>query len=338
MQNHSQSKLYGVILAIIFVGACKAPNSASLKQEVAATSAAEPGAAKILLVLNGGFNSCGSEVVQAQVPAHNDLPTSENRDFAVAASGQEPTRLKPGFALTGAAADDATALRLTPLKSSLYYHAVRTCVPSELNNESTPFRCPPPSLEETAIEGGKRQGLRMSWVASCYGMDANTVHYVDSESPEKNINVGTRAALWQHIAKLARDADRVLVLGHSYGGWTAMQLLLSGVQLNKVKALATVDPISVVDCTPGAYMKSSPGCQKFPADITAEQRRAVAKIAGNWRNFWQDVTKGGFLSSPLHSGPAQVAGVEDVKLQLNHTQIDDARDVWLWFKNQIPIN
>lgn len=62
-------------------------------------------------------------------------------------------------------------------------------------------------------------------------------------------------------------AQRIVIMGHSYGGWKSMKMASSAQLLPYTQApiqLITIDPISKINCT-NPFM---PGCRQAPSDFT----------------------------------------------------------------------
>jgi hypothetical protein len=84
----------------------------------------------------------------------------------------------------------------------------------------------------------------------------------------------------------AQQAGRVVVIGHSYGGWKSMKLVSSPQLLGYVQApiqLVTVDPISKVNCTNPLM----PGCRQAPSDFT-DVEFATLNSRTRWLNAVQE--------------------------------------------------
>ncbi len=104
---------------------------------------------------------------------------------------------------------------------------------------------------------------------------------------------------------------RVIMVGHSHGGWITMtgaQLWQPGPDL---RVLATLDPISYKKCSqsgmifekvrqlsiPFASLMMSNECERAPSDLSAAGPAIAKNISKGWFNFYQT------SFSPLHSGP-----------------------------------
>ena len=118
---------------------------------------------------------------------------------------------------------------------------------------------------------------------------------------------------------LALPNPEVSIIGHSYGGWTAMKLMLALDPSIKVHRLITLDPISRDNCSLQQFAKNaeaiidnassnSRGCSIAPEDFTATELAAIAAKTEKWVNYYQ--TTGIFLHSSAITGPAAVTNVE----------------------------
>jgi pimeloyl-ACP methyl ester carboxylesterase len=112
---------------------------------------------------------------------------------------------------------------------------------------------------------------------------------------------------------------KIAILGHSYGGYTAMLVAKTLSKSNssiKVTSLTTLDPISMDTCQPSNLVVTlqkkavPPGCNQAPASTisdnfinSAEIREIASTIP--WINIWQGADK------YLHSSPISVPGVEN---------------------------
>jgi len=115
------------------------------------------------------------------------------------------------------------------------------------------------------------------------------------------------------------DADEIIVIGHSHGGWLAMYELLSKKYENKKIRLYTLDPISMKKCTPPTLVKNMfintvpfgpklKECTEFPGDLLYWHQKKLQKKTVSWINFYQ--TQFGYV----HSAPAYSAKNQKVHL------------------------
>ncbi len=160
----------------------------------------------------------------------------------------------------------------------------------------------------------------------CYTLDASQVTYTTSEAPGVNRTVPVPDLLNAVLTLVRKHPGAPLfIVGHSYGGWTAIDLAVRLPKSVEIVALVTLDPISRVNCLPLDVLapadspEAKVGCREAPADFGAAKLRAVASRAGSWNNFYQT------SSVQLHSGP--IAQAENVELTYSVTTIEAHRAV-----------
>ena len=126
----------------------------------------------------------------------------------------------------------------------------------------------------------------------------------------------------------AHQAQRIIILGHSYGGWKSMKMASSPQLLNYTRApieLVTVDPISKINCTNPLM----PGCRQAPSDFT-DVEFATLNQRTRWMNAVQE--PGVILGSD--SMPA--AHVNLKFTGVNHFTIVSDQRLWEAITNFIP--
>jgi pimeloyl-ACP methyl ester carboxylesterase len=109
-------------------------------------------------------------------------------------------------------------------------------------------------------------------------------------------------------------SPRIALVGQSYGGWSVIKLadrlLAAGYS---VPYLLTIDPISMRECTPAVAASAvynsvqHRACGHAPEDLDAEIAR-VANGVGSWTNYWQDQAKW-LHSSPIEDGAGKIRNV-----------------------------
>lgn len=147
---------------------------------------------------------------------------------------------------------------------------------------------------------------------ACYRADGQ-LFYIDSK--DDTIRSGVPDDL---VAAIDHTPATTLFVGHSYGGWLAMQTLLK----SRVKAaLYTIDAISPVNC---AFRKPQRwlGCMKAPTDVPYQD---VAQKTFYWGNFFQTSTM------YLHSSEIPHASRNQHLSGVSHTTIDNSQDIWADF-------
>jgi pimeloyl-ACP methyl ester carboxylesterase len=185
----------------------------------------------------------------------------------------------------------------------------------------------------------------LQWVKSCFRgvRDGRTIVFksihdrrdlitsVDSVAPgaaipesEYEAWFGPLVAKIKTVSEMGGKERPVLMIGHSFGGWLAMQLV-QRLPRGRVRGLVTFDPISLKHCTPDVYatsvenyrdalnsrpeeqrdkvnaealavQNSAEGCREFPKDIDVKQLLQFVG-ADAWFHYYQ--TK----DILLHSGP-----------------------------------
>lgn len=143
-----------------------------------------------------------------------------------------------------------------------------------------------------------KTGQSSHWIVSCFGMYSSRVYVVTSADPKKVYS----ASVATFLAYIKRESQRaggraLFLVGHSHGGWLAMQAAHSLRQVRTIPLLVTIDPISRTRCTPSrmvaAYFRSAtqlrpePGCTNSPPDISLGQQAEIRKAVGWWGNFYQ---------------------------------------------------
>ncbi len=115
----------------------------------------------------------------------------------------------------------------------------------------------------------------------------------------------------------ASSPSHIYLTGHSYGGWTALQL---GVRLiADGRALAgtmLIDPISPFQCSANvltfsvlSFAKAPEGCLKAPRDMLHRDMEDLARNSGWQLNIYQTQL------SFLHSGPMTYGGWQNQQIQ-----------------------
>ena len=158
-------------------------------------------------------------------------------------------------------------------------------------------------------------GVDPLWVISCFTAE-EPLRWYSSSSPEK-MNVTPLADHFVEVEQQAAGGRDVHVIGHSHGGWLALQTSVKLTESIQLGGLWSIDPISRVHCTPSRFT----GCLEPPRDISAEQYQSVADNSDIWHNFYQTET---FY---LRSGPISAAD-HNHRVAASHTRIDTRPEVW----------
>jgi len=209
------------------------------------------------------------------------------------------------------------------------------------------FRILVASFEESRLVSGKISPV--DWVKTCFRgvRDGRSIVFKgrndirESMTSVSDVEAGAEVPEEKYAAWFAPIVDKivavadaggakrsVLLIGHSFGGWLAMQLVMRLPQ-GRVRGLVTIDPISRKYCTPDIYAtaaenyrgqvseldaektdraqiesialkNAAAGCREFPKDV--DPNKIVNHIGMDaWFNFYQakDIL--------LHSGPANLS-------------------------------
>jgi hypothetical protein len=163
---------------------------------------------------------------------------------------------------------------------------------------------------------------------SCYtpDIDMTKINFINQVNDNKGV---VRADLDEMINSLNTSLEklnnpRVSIVGHSYGGWTAMKLALKLTPKATLSTLVTIDPISRERCTPrnflanmDAKITSGTGCHESPKDFSSQDIDTIAKRAnGSWYNYYQTSAK------YLHSSSIGSKSLK-VDTQVNFVTKDD---------------
>ena len=162
-------------------------------------------------------------------------------------------------------------------------------------------------------------GTSPQMIAGCFGTpnlasphSELAFRFAEVGVPPKQINLGSSwqdltelrmapvlSLLTESILKITHEnrSIPVYIIGHSYGGWTAMrlvsQLLENHPEIHSsLRALYTIDPISPLHCSPSTFIsaaiESIPGCQRAPSDISGDERIFIRDhLQGRWLNFYE---------------------------------------------------
>jgi hypothetical protein len=109
---------------------------------------------------------------------------------------------------------------------------------------------------------------------------------------------------------------QVYTIGHSYGGWTVIDLLESGLLSRKVDATFTLDPIDANDCVILDYATQSPSCQHSPVASYPRFGNRTNRIINIYQN------DGRLHSTPINS---PIAVNYETFVQHRDLQTEEAR-------------
>lgn len=146
---------------------------------------------------------------------------------------------------------------------------------------------------------------------SCYSVHPEKIIFVNNINSSKKMQIEDVDVM---IAQLNSSLEKlrnpkVSIVGHSYGGWTAMKLALKLTPKATLSTLVTIDAISRPYCTPEMWLENlkeglekSP-CHQAPSEFTGDEIAKIAKRAnGEWYNYYQTYAKSlhsSAIGSPL---------------------------------------
>jgi hypothetical protein len=149
------------------------------------------------------------------------------------------------------------------------------------------------------------RGVR--WVFFCFDKQGTLYVQDSSDNAVEGSDMWDVNFLIDRIERQSENYQRpVYVIGHSHGGWLAMQIALSLRQPLVGGYLATIDPISFIECNAATFADALLGgwgqlepCRRAPQDMGSWGVNQIKKMipGGSWRHYYQT----NFL--PLHSGP-----------------------------------
>jgi hypothetical protein len=140
--------------------------------------------------------------------------------------------------------------------------------------------------------------IKSRLVMTCFPKYSKRIYYFTTSAPND-----LRYGLTHDIVNVTSlEAERTtsksaMVIGYSYGGWLAMSLADQLPASYKIRALVSVDPISMELCRPTdiatwyyKHFKTAAfanACQTAPQDFSAVARKNILKKVGWWLNFFQ---------------------------------------------------
>ncbi len=148
-----------------------------------------------------------------------------------------------------------------------------------------------------------------AYIIVCYTTDYESVYYrlsTASTVVKSEVIAGMEHDLGTLLSTIAHPV--LYLVGHSYGGWTAMDTVLNLDPEYKVGGLVTLDPISHADCSPTDFLNATfgaggaaEGCIRAPEDFGAVGITKIGERSTTWLNYYQTQL------SYLHSGEIKPA-------------------------------
>jgi hypothetical protein len=173
-------------------------------------------------------------------------------------------------------------------------------------------------FEKVLEKLNSQNGEEVPFLVSCYNSGASKLYYITSDS-DGQVKEGLQPDLTDDLSRLVETAANpgLMIAGHSYGGWLALQTAISLKDKAKLSALFSIDAISRVECTFASPMN----CTSAPKDISRSQYAAIGASTTHWLNFYQTDT---FY---LHSS-AIAGATHNIRVSAPHVGIDSDETVW----------
>jgi len=221
----------------------------------------------------------------------------------------------------------------------VYIGGWNSCSLNSIDRQSSPYGMSSyPNFLQLHRELRQLSGRIPRYVLACQTARGNIYYYTTSD-PTTLIqakDVESLLTTIQHEQQLARGPT--ILLGHSHGGWIAMQAVLNLPRTIPFYKLTTIDAISRELCSPsnivGIYQASwqmpelqfaNPDCLIAPRDISNTERNYIRTRVRRWQNDFQ--TQSQFLHS------SAIAQAHD---NLRHTFEDD--NSWFSYRSHIEIS
>jgi hypothetical protein len=184
----------------------------------------------------------------------------------------------------------------------------------------------------------QQKGVKdLKLVLSCYFIDPEKTYFHHSA-------LGSGPSLSMSPDDMIRNLDEVLgasgsakpelhIIGHSYGGWTAMEFVRKLKDQYRIRTLITLDPISRHDCNPSLILEffntlKQPleydtqlvpqGCRQSPKDrnYPSATLAAMAEKVDRWVNYYQTTSR--YISS------SAIEVAENIDLSRRYSEETDA--------------
>jgi len=317
-----------VLMSLIIVFGCKSyqsevsePTSSSSAQSASAASRAEATKAAMLNI---------QEMIHSMISVLNRQPKFDSslQDFLKSSKSNavEPTSKPPLVVTMGGF-----------LSCGIDNIFMRNPSPLLTNMSGTPMVEIALKLEKKFKENSQKNPVH---VLSCYGMDPSVIYYASNSNGWSSVMATSVAEFFRYVEKIGRAhaVSETFLVGHSYGGWTAMALATHwGTQNNApapVAAIVTNDPISKVQCTPEVFVnrmgsEGSP-CTRSPQDSEVDADTIAKVVRGQWQNYFQTD------ASALHSSEIYDRNklIKNIRLDYASNSQDIAGHIYINFDEQ----
>ncbi len=189
------------------------------------------------------------------------------------------------------------------------------------NNPSSPVRASIfPDFNRFKDKMERTENLEIDYVLTCYD-GLGRLYMTNSTNPENVLSADEDGVLpFIEEFRRVRPNHRLLLIGHSYGGWLSLKTTLhlhSELESLPRLTLVTIDPISKVNCSPFKPF----GCSSSPTDISGDEYQAISGSSNPWLNFYQRQT-------PIVRGSAIEKASHNIEVSATHMDIDNQPLVW----------
>ncbi len=182
-----------------------------------------------------------------------------------------------------------------------------------------------------------------SFVAACYRNDSTVLAFrsdLTTETTVGGVEALTEAVRGRMAA--AEPGSKLVVIGHSYGGWAVIKAAAALAGEVDVAYLATIDPVSTTGCPPAAYLDADEPfgpCTVAPEDLEADFVK-LHDAGVTWVQFYQD--RYDFIqSTPIAEATRNVyltyPNLSDFWAWQAHALMDGDPRVWDVLVHDIPL-
>jgi hypothetical protein len=157
---------------------------------------------------------------------------------------------------------------------------------------------------------------------SCYTADPTQVHYILNATKSVQVKSGSVDGMFAEMRSMLAATARpeVILIGHGYGGWMAMEFARTLPPSLPIHLMVTLDPISMKTCTSDIMIHGTrgknarSGCSTSPKDFPSDDIMRISERTGNWLNYYQT------SSVYLHSAAIEDFGkVENIRMDYENS-------------------
>lgn len=182
-----------------------------------------------------------------------------------------------------------------------------------------------------------------AYVAVCFRSDSAVMSFrSDLDEDETSGGVADLIAGVRRRLAAAEPGSKLVVIGHSYGGWAVIKATAALVSDVEVAYLATIDPISTVGCPPSAYLAADEPfgpCAEAPRDL-ANEFASLEDAGITWVQFYQDryqFIRSAAIPEATRSLYVAYPNMNDFWAWQAHALMDGDERVWDVLVHDIPL-